>query len=129
MNSVEFINEEIIYTIFDLGGQSKKKKLKKKIKGSERKKWIHAFEDVTALIYVSSLSEYDQYTIEDENQNRMMESLQLFELISSVEYLPKNVPILLFLNKFDVFSEKIKNSNLNICFNDYDGFYFYFFFI
>lgn len=27
---------------------------------SERKKWIHCFENVMALIYLASLSEYDQ---------------------------------------------------------------------
>jgi guanine nucleotide-binding protein subunit alpha len=27
---------------------------------SERKKWIHCFEDVTAIIFIVALSEYDQ---------------------------------------------------------------------
>ncbi|VTJ82582.1 Hypothetical predicted protein [Marmota monax] len=35
--------------IVDVGGQK-----------SERKKWIHCFENVMALIYLASLSEYDQ---------------------------------------------------------------------
>lgn len=33
---------------------------------SERKKWIHCFEDVTAIIFCVAMSEYDQVLIEDE---------------------------------------------------------------
>ena len=40
----------------DVGGQR-----------SERKKWIHCFENVIALIYLASLSEYDQ-CLEENNQ-------------------------------------------------------------
>lgn len=41
--------------MFDLGGQR-----------SERKKWIHCFENVTAIIFMVALSEFDQVLIEDE---------------------------------------------------------------
>jgi hypothetical protein len=34
---------------------------------SERKKWIHCFENVTALVFLVSLSEYDQMLYEDES--------------------------------------------------------------
>ena len=42
--------------MFDVGGQR-----------SERKKWIHCFENVTALVFLVSLSEYDQMLYEDES--------------------------------------------------------------
>jgi G-protein alpha subunit len=41
--------------LFDVGGQR-----------SERKKWIHCFEDVTAIIFCVAMSEYDQVLHEDE---------------------------------------------------------------
>ncbi len=42
--------------VFDVGGQR-----------SERKKWIHCFEDVHAVIFISAVSEYDQVLYEDSN--------------------------------------------------------------
>ena len=47
--------------MFDVGGQR-----------SERKKWIHCFENVTSIIFCVALSEYDQVLLEESNQNRMM---------------------------------------------------------
>ena len=44
-----------VYRLFDVGGQR-----------SERKKWIHCFEDVTAIIFCVAMSEYDQVLHEDE---------------------------------------------------------------
>ncbi len=41
--------------MFDVGGQR-----------SERKKWIHCFEDVNAIIFIAAMSEYDLVLYEDE---------------------------------------------------------------
>lgn len=43
--------------MFDVGGQR-----------SERKKWIHCFENVTSIIYCVALSEYDQPLLEESSQ-------------------------------------------------------------
>ena len=40
--------------MYDVGGQR-----------NERKKWIHCFENVTAVIFVAALSAYDQVLYED----------------------------------------------------------------
>ena len=53
----------------DVGGQR-----------NERKKWIHCFQDVTALIFCVAMSEYDLKLYEDERVNRMHESVTLFEV-------------------------------------------------
>lgn len=45
------------HSMFDVGGQR-----------SERKKWIHCFENVTSIIFCVALSEYDQVLLEESNQ-------------------------------------------------------------
>ena len=37
-------------------------------KRSERRKWIHCFENVTSIIFLVALSEYDQVLVESENE-------------------------------------------------------------
>ena len=48
---------------------------------NERKKRIHCFDDVTAVIFVEVLNKYDQQFLEDATQNRMTEAIQLFDKI------------------------------------------------
>jgi hypothetical protein len=87
---------------------------------SERKKWIHCFEDVTAIIFFVALSEYDQVLYEDEKTNRMHESLRLFESVCNNCWFV-HTAFILFLNKKDLFEEKIKRRPLTICFPEYKG--------
>ncbi|KAL4122888.1 hypothetical protein QTP88_015145 [Uroleucon formosanum] len=49
--------EEIRFRMVDVGGQR-----------SERRKWIHCFENVTSIIFLVALSEYDQILFESENE-------------------------------------------------------------
>uniref|UniRef100_A0A1I8FA40 Guanine nucleotide-binding protein G(I) subunit alpha n=1 Tax=Macrostomum lignano TaxID=282301 RepID=A0A1I8FA40_9PLAT len=86
----------------------------------EGKKWIHCFEDVTAIIFCVAMSEYDQVLHEDETTNRMQESLKLFDSICNNKWFTET-SIILFLNKKDLFEEKIKKSPLQICFPEYSG--------
>jgi G-protein alpha subunit. len=83
------------FEMYDVGGQR-----------NERKKWIHCFEDVTAVIFVAALSEYDQVLFEDTSTNRMVEAIQLFDEICNNKYFMKS-NMILFLNKKDLFEEKI----------------------
>ena len=79
---------------------------------NERKKWIHCFEDVNAIIYVAALSEYDQTLFEDKRQNRMIEALTLFgEMCNSPWF--ETTDMILFLNKCDLFEEKIMRVPIN----------------
>ena len=82
------------FMIYDVGGQR-----------SERRKWIHCFEGVTAIIFVAAISAYDQVLLEDKDTNRMEEALNLFEEIANSRWFLK-VSIILFLNKRDLFEEK-----------------------
>jgi len=99
------------FKMFDVGGQR-----------NERKKWIHCFENVTAVLFVGVLSEYDLVLYEDENMNRMEETLNLFDEICNSRWF-RETSIILFLNKRDVFAEKIKKVPLTVCsvFSDYAG--------
>lgn len=87
---------------------------------SERKKWIHCFEEVTAIIYCVALNEYDMKLFEDETVNRVVESLELFDEIANSKWFTKTA-IILFLNKSDLFKEKIAVKDLNVLFEDYTG--------
>ncbi|KAG0670637.1 Guanine nucleotide-binding protein alpha-2 subunit [Maudiozyma exigua] len=97
------------FHIYDVGGQR-----------SERKKWIHCFDNVTLAIFCVSLSEYDQFLLEDRSQNRFQESLILFENIVNSRWFA-NSSIVLFLNKIDLFAEKLKIKPLENYFPDYTG--------
>lgn len=127
-----FIIGDLTYRMFDVGGQR-----------SERKKWIHCFENVTAIIFLVAISEYDQVLIEDETvvcilysnaryidiqwlltlicpslKNRMQEALTLFDSICNSRWFVKT-SIILFLNKIDRFAEKLPVSPLSDYFSDF----------
>lgn len=53
-------------------------------------------------------------------QNRMMESMKLFDSICNNKWFT-DTSIILFLNKKDLFAEKITKSPLTICFPEYTG--------
>jgi len=98
------------FVILDVGGQR-----------NERKKWIHFFDKgVTAVIFVAAISEYDQRLVEDPDTNRVQEALGLFKEVLE-QKMSENKPVILFLNKHDLFMEKIKTVHLNVCFPDYIG--------
>ncbi len=46
----------LTYRMFDVGGQR-----------SERKKWIHCFENVNCLLFLVAISGYDQCLVEDKD--------------------------------------------------------------
>ena len=66
------------------------------------------------------MSEYDQTLEEDTSVNRMKESIKLFASVCNVKWFQK-ASMLLFLNKRDVFDEKISYSPLTQCFEAYSG--------
>jgi GTPase SAR1 family protein len=91
----EYCIEGETFKIFDVGGQR-----------AERKKWIHCFESVTAVLFVGVLSEYNLTLFEDEHTNRMAETLNLFDDTINSRWFQQTA-IILFLNKRDLFAEKI----------------------
>ncbi|CDZ96572.1 guanine nucleotide-binding protein alpha-2 subunit [Phaffia rhodozyma] len=101
---------ELNYSMFDVGGQR-----------SERKKWIHCFENVTAILFLVAVSGYDQCLVEDRDSNQMQEALMLFDSICNSQWFLQT-SIILFLNKDDLFREKVRGPSLiRDYFPDYQG--------
>jgi guanine nucleotide-binding protein G(q) subunit alpha len=101
--------DSIIFRMVDVGGQR-----------SERRKWIHCFENVTSIMFLVALSEYDQVLVESDNENRMEESKALFRTIITYPWF-QNSSVILFLNKKDLLEEKILTSHLVDYFPEFDG--------
>lgn len=107
----QYVIDDNVFEMYDVGGQR-----------NERKKWIHCFDNVTAVIFVAAISEYNQKLFEDSSTNRMLEALDLFEEIAKSSYFLKS-SMMLFLNKRDLFAEKIATIPINDTpeFSDYAG--------
>ncbi|CAF4102265.1 unnamed protein product [Rotaria socialis] len=108
----DFIFSHLQLRIVDVGGQR-----------TERRKWIHCFDNVTSVIFLASLIEYDQRvedSIEQVSKNLMEESLALFHVILTSEYF-YNASIILFLNKTDLFPERLADKPLRCIYTEFDG--------
>ncbi|KAF8839818.1 G-protein alpha subunit [Paxillus ammoniavirescens] len=86
---------------------------------SERQKWIHCFESVTSIIFCAALSEYGRESLE-KNQNRLAESLVLFESIINSRWFLRT-SIILFMNKIDIFKTRLPKVPLEKYFPEYSG--------
>lgn len=105
----QFPVKDRMYRIFDVGGQR-----------SERKKWIHCFENVTAVFFIVAISGYDCCLSEDRESNQMQESLNLFGSICNSPWFTRT-SMILFLNKMDIFRERIEKSPIKPHFPDFPG--------
>jgi len=95
--------------LVDVGGQR-----------SERRKWIHCFEEVTVIFFIVAISEYDQVLREDSSTNRLTESMNLFNEITTCQWF-QPTPLFLFLNKSDLFQSKLSKVSLSSFFPDWTG--------
>lgn len=103
--SQTFMYSNVRFEIVDVGGQR-----------SERRKWIQCFDNVTAVIFVAAVSEFDQKLFEDGNVDRITEAKELFERTLRFSVF-KETPMILFLNKLDLFEaklERMRQMNFNL---------------
>jgi len=98
------------FTMVDVGGQR-----------SERKKWLHCFGSVSSVIFLTAINEFDMVLEEDSKTNRLVESLKLWKALTSSQFF-KQTPFILFLNKSDLFKERIAKTPLVDIFSDYEQF-------
>ncbi|KCV70467.1 hypothetical protein H696_02808 [Fonticula alba] len=103
--------KQMAYTIVDVGGQR-----------NERRKWIHCFDRVKAVLFVINLADYNNVLYEDTLVNRMTEAVQLFATTAN-NTLFENTPFFLVLNKRDLLEEVLPTRSIQTCeaFSDYTG--------
>ena len=66
-------------------------------------------DDMDAVLYVFGLGGYDKVLYEDCKVNRLTEALTLFSDVKKIGFFD-NKPVVLFLNKYDLFLEKIQHT-------------------
>ncbi|RSH82524.1 uncharacterized protein EHS24_007504 [Apiotrichum porosum] len=111
ISETRFEIRDMVFRLFDVGGQR-----------SERRKWASCFENVTSIIFLASLSDYNSCIIEDAESNGMLEALILWESILNSHWFYKS-SLILFLNKADLLREKLKSETQQVVtsFPDFDG--------
>jgi len=110
-----FFVSGIKFKITDVGGDRE-----------QRSNWIFAVgKEITCVIFLAAIDEFDTYVLTEdskEQKNKLVESIEVFKEIQNIEYL-SHATFILFLNKVDVFREKIQTSNLIDHFDDFpEGF-------
>ena len=100
------VHKSFTITMIDVGGQR-----------NERKKWIHSFDTIAALLFVSALNHYCEVLFEEETKNAMWESLDLFHDTLEGKWF-RRTPVIIFLNKEDLFRECVLSGyQLKDCFD------------
>ncbi|XP_071329685.1 guanine nucleotide-binding protein G(o) subunit alpha-like [Trachinotus anak] len=100
----QFQVNETIFRLYDVAGQR-----------SERRKWLSCFDCIQVVLFVVALSSYDMTLMEDPSVNRLQESLELFTSICTNTVF-NNASLILFMNKSDLFQEKILHSGRHLGF-------------
>jgi len=112
LSEILFPYSKHYFHIFDVGGQK-----------TERRKWdvLSTTQKPTAILFFSSLTDFDVPLLTEEgNRTRMDESIEVWEELLNKEEL-QNATIILFLNKSDLFEDKIARVNMSETFSDYAG--------
>lgn len=99
------------WEITDIGGQV-----------HERHLWAEQSQDLTGLIYVLSLSDFDQRSQDNRGENKFLDDGvgTLCDVLNQKAV--QGIPILIMLNKIDIFRDKIKGGpGIGATFQDYAG--------
>ncbi|KZT07849.1 G-alpha-domain-containing protein [Laetiporus sulphureus 93-53] len=84
------------WIIYDVGGSR-----------TSRAAWLPYFEDANAILFLAPISCFDETLAEDKRVNRLEDSFILWKSIVSSKLLAKCI-IILFLNKYDLLSKKLR---------------------
>lgn len=110
-NKVRFRYESNCYiTLIDVGGQR-----------PEREKWVSVVNsEIQCILYFASLVDYKITKGGDTPINRLQESIELFVKIMT-DPIFEDIPVIILLNKMDLFPEKLKMDPLNETYSNYKG--------
>ena len=110
IHEFRLIISDVPFLFVDVGGQR-----------TQRKKWFQCFDNVTAILFITSTSEFDQKIIEDNRVNRLEESRNIFDTIVNHRTFAE-VSTILFLNKMDLLEDKVcrKKCDISLYFDDFD---------
>ncbi|KAI6210770.1 hypothetical protein M3Y96_00363300 [Aphelenchoides besseyi] len=109
VHEIGFNFRKYFIRLIDVGGQR-----------TERRKWIHCFDSVTAILFVASLSAFDQVLDEEPSKNALDDSVELFSTMYHNEFLRK-CSFILFLNKKDILENKLEHVQFAKYFPNYTG--------
>ncbi|KAI1742359.1 G-protein alpha subunit-domain-containing protein [Xylaria scruposa] len=87
------------FCVYDVGGER-----------SERKKWIHAFEDVSVVIYPVDTTGYGRSLREDADGDRMREQFMVFESIANNSWFARSSFIIVF-SKMDILPQYLEEED------------------
>jgi len=97
------------FKFVDVGGQK-----------SERRKWSQVIQNPDAVLYFTSLTDFDVPIMVDSKKTKLAESLEIWESVVKAPAFANSITIL-FLNKIDLFTDKIKKVQMSKTFSDYKG--------
>jgi hypothetical protein len=83
----------------------------------EWRKWIHYFDDCLCVIFMAALDDYNMKS-EDNQTNRLEESLHMFNEMTSLQFLGRPISCILFLNNSDIFKDKTERFPVSEYFSD-----------
>jgi len=110
-NEINFKYEGNEWNIVDVGGQV-----------HERHSWTEKADDLSGLVYIISLSDYDQYSQDTRQVNKFIDdSIGSMLKVMNLEQI-QDIPVVILLNKKDIFKKKISmGTNIKGAFPSYSG--------
>ncbi|KAI0989086.1 hypothetical protein GJ496_003564 [Pomphorhynchus laevis] len=102
IHQVKFVMEKVHFHLFDVGGQR-----------YERRRWCQCFHGITAILFVTAMSDFNLTLAEDTKENRLLESVKLFGEVWRNRFL-QGVSVILFLNKVDVLTSKLVDAKIKL---------------
>jgi GTPase SAR1 family protein len=107
-NQISFEYKGHDFEVTDVGGQK-----------TSRRRWSQVVENPTAIIYFTSLSDYNVRSFDGEG-TKFQESVDIWKTVVETPAFSHSV-LILMLNKYDLFTEKLKKVPFSKAYKKYQG--------